>query len=94
MQAQVTDLVLQRFHSADLADLPALLRFLLQHVNSQNATQVISTNSTLHIRCCSRKKRKRKDYSASRYSSEALGHPKCPFGSLCSTLTVCKRCAH
>ncbi|KAL3132723.1 hypothetical protein ABBQ32_009229 [Trebouxia sp. C0010 RCD-2024] len=40
-QAQVTDLVLQRFPSAELADLPALLRFLLQHVNSQNASQVV-----------------------------------------------------
>lgn len=42
MQAQVTDLVLQRFQSAELADLPALLCFLLQHVNSQNASQVIA----------------------------------------------------
>lgn len=40
MQAQVTDLVLQRFQTAELADLPALLRFLLQHVNPQNANQV------------------------------------------------------
>ena len=46
MQAQVTDLVLQRFQSAELADLPALLRFLLQHVNPQNASQVITTSST------------------------------------------------
>lgn len=53
MQAQVTDLVLQRFQSAELADLPALLRFLLQHVNSQNASQVISFNSTSHVRLCS-----------------------------------------
>lgn len=45
LQAQVTDLVLQRFQSAELADLPALLRFLLQHVNSQNATQVRNTIS-------------------------------------------------
>lgn len=43
MQAQVTDLVVQRFHSAELADLPALLRFLLQHVNSQNGDQVSTT---------------------------------------------------
>ncbi|KAA6418674.1 MAG: hypothetical protein FRX49_11327 [Trebouxia sp. A1-2] len=40
-QAQVTDLVLQRFQSAETADLPALLRFLLQHVDSQNASQVV-----------------------------------------------------
>lgn len=45
MQAQVTELVLQRFQSAELADLPALLRFLLQHVNSQNANQVRNTIS-------------------------------------------------
>ena len=41
LQAQVTDLVLQRFQSAETADLPALLRFLLQHVDSQNASQVL-----------------------------------------------------
>ena len=40
IQAQVTELVLQRFQSAELGDLPALLRFLLQHVNPQNASQV------------------------------------------------------
>ncbi len=40
-QAQVTELVLQRFQSAETADLPALLRFLLQHVDSQNASQVL-----------------------------------------------------
>ena len=48
MQAQVTDLVLQRFQTAELADLPALLRFLLQHVNAQNANQV---SNTLGISC-------------------------------------------
>ena len=41
LQAQVTDLVLQRFQSAETADLPALLRFLLQHVDFQNAFQVL-----------------------------------------------------
>ena len=41
LQAQVTELVLQRFQSAETADLPALLRFLLQHVDSQNASQVL-----------------------------------------------------
>ncbi len=41
LQAQVTDLVLQRFQSAETADLPAVLRFLLQHVDSQNASQVL-----------------------------------------------------
>ncbi len=41
LQAQVTDLVLQRFQSAETADLPALLRFLLQHVDSKNASQVL-----------------------------------------------------
>lgn len=45
MQAQVTDLVVQRFHAAELGDLPALLRFLLQHVNSQNGDQVSTTVS-------------------------------------------------
>lgn len=45
MQAQVTDLVVQRFQSAELADLPALLRFLLQHVNAQNGDQVSTTVS-------------------------------------------------
>lgn len=42
LQAQVTELLLQRFQDAKLGDLPALLRFLLQHVDSQNATQVLS----------------------------------------------------
>jgi len=41
LQAQVTDLVLQRFQSAETADLPALLRFLLQHMDSKNASQVL-----------------------------------------------------
>ncbi len=41
LQAQVTELVLQRFQSAETADLPALLRFLLQHVDSQNGSQVL-----------------------------------------------------
>jgi hypothetical protein len=41
LQAQVTELVLQRFQSAETADLPALLRFLLQHVDSQNASQML-----------------------------------------------------
>ncbi|DBA96744.1 TPA: hypothetical protein ACH3X1_015586 [Trebouxia sp. C0004] len=40
-QAQVTELVLQRFQAAETADVPALLRFLLQHVDSQNASQVV-----------------------------------------------------
>ena len=42
LQAQVTELLLQRFQDAKLGDLPALLRFLLQHVDSHNATQVLS----------------------------------------------------
>lgn len=48
LQAQVTDLVLQRFQSAETADLPALLRFLLQHVDSQNASQVLHL-CALHV---------------------------------------------
>ena len=52
LQAQVTDLVLQRFPSAEPADLPALLRFLLQHVDSHNASQVPCRNalsSPIHL---------------------------------------------
>ena len=39
-QAGVTEVVAQRFQAAELTDVPALLRFLLQHVNQQNAAQV------------------------------------------------------
>ena len=34
------ELILQCFQSAEVADLPAVLRFLLQQVNAQNASQV------------------------------------------------------
>lgn len=51
VQAQLTELVLQRFQSAELGDLPALLRFLLQHVNPQNASQVTAAACTTSGYC-------------------------------------------
>ena len=40
LQASVMEVAMQRLQTAQLADVPALLRFLLQHVNQQNAAQV------------------------------------------------------
>lgn len=40
VQVHVIELILQCFQSAEVADLPAVLRFLLQQVNAQNASQV------------------------------------------------------
>lgn len=36
----MTELILQCFQSAEVVDLPAVLRFLLQQLNANNASQV------------------------------------------------------
>ena len=40
IQERVVDLILERLHSAAVADLPAMLQHLLQSVNQGNAKQV------------------------------------------------------